>query len=83
MHSARIARLAERRAIRWQQQGDQAPFDELVARATQIEVSRRKRQHQQSQRVRQIAADLRRADAVSSDGAILALARRMAKEKDA
>lgn len=83
MQSKRIDRLAERLAVRWQQQGDTAPLSELLARATQVEVSKRRRQHQRRHRIRQIAADLRRVDTVSSDGALLALAKKMAKDETA
>jgi hypothetical protein len=82
VHSKRIERLAERLAVRWQQEGDSAPWPELLERATQVEVGKRQRRHQRHHRIRQIAADLRRADPVSSDGALLALAKKMAKENN-
>jgi hypothetical protein len=83
MPSKRVERLAERLAVSWQQRGDTSPWPELLARATQIEVAKRRRQHQRNHEVRKIVADLRRADTVSSDGALRAVAKKMAKERDA
>jgi hypothetical protein len=83
MHSKRIERLAERLAVRWQQEGDTAPWPELLERATQVEVGKRRRRHLRHHRIRKIAADLRRADAVSSDAALLTIAKKMAKDEDA
>jgi hypothetical protein len=83
MPSKRVERLAERLAVSWQQKGDTSPWPELLARATQIEVAKRRRQHQRNHEVRKIAADLRRADPVSSDAAIRAIAKKMAKDKSA